>query len=121
MDFKKYQQLALRSESNESFCAVTRVDIRVLHGIIGLVTESGELMDAVKKAIFYNKELDKINLIEEIGDIFWYIAILLDALDTDIDDVLIKNINKLKVRYPEKFTSKDALNRNLDKERSSLE
>jgi NTP pyrophosphatase (non-canonical NTP hydrolase) len=93
--------------------------VRVLHASIGLCTETGELQDALKKHIFYGKPLDEamlVNLKEELGDIMWYVAIACDALGADLGEVMEKNIAKLKARYPDKFTTKDALNRNLDKE-----
>ncbi len=95
--------------------------IRLLHGGMGLATESAELVDALKKHLFYGKPLDRTNLVEEMGDLFWYCAILADALDVSFQEVMDKNIAKLKARYGDKFTSHAALNRNLDKERTTLE
>lgn len=54
-------------------------ELDTLHGGMGLLTEVGELYDAYKRHIFYRKDLDMINLKEEIGDILWYLAISLDA------------------------------------------
>jgi hypothetical protein len=51
----------------------------------------------------------------------WYIAILLRELDLDFESLLQLNIDKLKARFPEKFTESHALNRDLDKERDILE
>ncbi len=90
------------------------------HSIMGIVTEAGELMDEVKKAKIYGKKLDKLNLIEELGDLMWYIALILDHLEIDFETVWEKNINKLKVRYPKKFTENKAKNRNLEKEKNAL-
>lgn len=50
-----------------------------LHGAIGMVTEAGEILDIHKKNLFYGKEVDKINLVEELGDFMWYLAIWLHA------------------------------------------
>ncbi len=96
-------------------------DMNLLHAAMGISTESGELMDAFKRKIFYGKALDVVNVKEEIGDVMWYIAILLRELDLDFEDVLQVNIDKLKARFPDKFTEEDALNRDLDKERKILE
>jgi len=95
--------------------------MRLLHASMGLVTESGELMDAMKKHLFYGKELDKTNLIEECGDLFWYIALLLNTLNVNMETVMQINVDKLKARYPEKFTEFHAKNRDLDTERKILE
>ena len=98
-----------------------KVSSRLVHGIDGCVTEAGELADAMKRHIFYGKELDLVNLKEEVGDVMWYLAILVDELGTSFEELAEININKLKSRYPNKFTSEDALNRDLDKERQILE
>ncbi len=96
-------------------------DLNLLHAAMGISTESGELMDAFKRKIFYGKDLDVVNVKEEIGDLMWYVAILLRELDLDFEELLQINIDKLKARYPEKFTEERALNRDLDKEREILE
>jgi NTP pyrophosphatase (non-canonical NTP hydrolase) len=95
--------------------------IRILHAAMGLCTESGELMDAVKKHLLYGKDIDYINLQEEAGDMFWYAALLADAVGFTFEDTFDKNIAKLRARYPNKFTEHDALNRNLEIERQILE
>ncbi len=96
-------------------------DMNLLHAAMGISTEAGELMDAFKRKIFYGKALDVVNVKEEIGDLMWYVAILLRELDLDFEDVLQTNIDKLRARFPEKFTEHHALNRDLGKERDILE
>lgn len=93
----------------------------ILHCAIGASTETGELLDAFKKHIFYGKPLDLVNLGEEIADIMWYLSNLCRLTGLDMETLLQNNINKLKVRYPEKFTSEKAENRNLEEERKQLE
>jgi NTP pyrophosphatase (non-canonical NTP hydrolase) len=96
-------------------------NIRLLHAGIGLATESGEFLDALKKHIYYGKELDTVNLLEEAGDLCWYLALAIDALGGDFNKVLAVNIEKLAKRYPEKFTEHHALTRDLESERAILE
>lgn len=95
--------------------------IRLLHASIGIQTEGGEIADALKRYIFYGKPVDKINLVEEAGDLLWYISVLLDAVGSDFDIAMELNIAKLRARFGDKFTEAQALTRNLDKERSALE
>jgi len=95
--------------------------LRILHACMGLTTETGELTDQLKKHIFYGKPLDEVNLIEELGDLFWYAAILAMALDTNFEEIWRINIAKLKARYGAEFSEEAALNRNLDSERAILE
>ena len=99
--------------------------IRLQHAVTGLHTEAGELSDALKKHIYYNKEVDAVNIKEEIGDVFWYAWLALDELSKlygfDPEDVLETNLIKLRARYPEKFTEDAAVNRDLAAEREILE
>jgi NTP pyrophosphatase (non-canonical NTP hydrolase) len=93
----------------------------LLHCGLGLATEAGEFLDAVKKTIFYCKDFDRINAKEELGDVLWYVALGASALGLTLDDLMESNIAKLKIRYPEEFAAQLALNRDLEAERRSLE
>jgi NTP pyrophosphatase (non-canonical NTP hydrolase) len=119
-----YKTEALMTESHMSKSISNRLSSckiqRLLHASIGLTTEIGEFADALKKYIFYSKDLDEINLKEEIGDIFWYIAIAIDALGESFDSIQVKNIAKLRKRYGGKFSKENALNRNLKAEREEI-
>lgn len=117
MRFDEYIKNVKRTESPNFAVA----DPRLLHGAIGCCTEAGELLDAVKKCLFYNRVLDHINIEEEIGDLMWYVALVVDACGFDFDSILDKNIRKLKARYPEQFEEDKAENRDLESERMILE
>jgi NTP pyrophosphatase (non-canonical NTP hydrolase) len=117
-----YIQNAKRTEVKKYIFGKTReVTPRIEHGIFGIVAEAGELMNAIRKAKIYGHELDKVNLIEEVGDVMWYLAILCDELGVSFETVWDKNIRKLKARYPEKFTNIKFKKRDLVKERKELE
>ena len=125
MNFKAYTK-GVETTENKDFSSMSQrlqeeSTVRLLHGAVGLSTESAEILDAMKKHIFYGKPLDKVNLVEELSDQFWYIAIMLSELGVDLDTVLEKNLAKLKSRYGSKFTEASALERNLEAERSILE
>jgi NTP pyrophosphatase (non-canonical NTP hydrolase) len=92
-----------------------------LHMILGMTTEVSELADVFKKNLAYNKEIDWINVKEEIGDIFWYLINFCTINNIDVEKQLYVNIEKLIARFPEKFNSENAINRNLEKERQILE
>lgn len=94
------------------------IDSRLFHGIIGICTESIELLQALK---FDGSPLDKVNLIEELGDILWYVLIMCDQLDVSLDTVIQTMIDKLQTRYPEKYTNERAIQRNIKKERNILQ
>jgi NTP pyrophosphatase (non-canonical NTP hydrolase) len=123
----RYEEEALRTLSPQyhgpyvNLHLDSHVNQNVLHGALGISTEAGEILDAVKKSIFYGKPFDLVNLQEEIGDCFWYLAILAKEAGMSFEDIMAQNIAKLKARYPEMFTEEKALNRNLVAERSVLE
>jgi NTP pyrophosphatase (non-canonical NTP hydrolase) len=95
--------------------------IDLLHCAMGMVTEASEIMDHLKKVVFYGKELDPVNIAEEFGDSCWYMALGTSGLNLDFQTILEANIEKLKKRYPEKFCAKKAEDRNLEGERVVLE
>lgn len=94
---------------------------RMLHAVLGMVTEVAELADMIKKFIFYNKPFDKVNAKEECGDASWYIGLAIDEMKATMNEVLSMNIAKLRLRYPNKFNGKDAIGRNVEAERELLE
>ena len=92
-----------------------------LHMVLGMQTEVSEIADVYKKHIAYGKNLDLVNVKEELGDAMWYIQNMCNMNNWSLEEILYTNIEKLKSRYPEKFTNDNALNRDLDKEREILE
>jgi NTP pyrophosphatase (non-canonical NTP hydrolase) len=125
MNSQEYIKNALKTESTNFSDIEKRLSDdslkRLLHAGMGLSTEAGEFLDALKKHIFYGKELDRVNLFEEVGDLFWYCAIVASELDVDFEKLMDANIKKLKSRYGEKFSEKSAEERNLSRERNILD
>lgn len=121
----EYQFFAEKTENQDLDDILSRLSndttTRLLHAAMGMVTETGEFTDILKKWTIYGKDLDFIHLAEELGDLMWYIALACNALGINLEDVMAKNIEKLQARYPARFTAVDALHRNLDKERKILE
>lgn len=93
----------------------------IIHGIIGAATEAGELLELLYTTIVEDKPFDTVNLDEEVGDCFWYFALLAKACNFTFTESQTKNIMKLRMRYGDKFSEYDALNRNLQAERGILE
>lgn len=93
---------------------------QLLHYIIGIITEANELMVALAKGAITGN-LDKVNVGEELSDISWYQSNAAERLGLDMEDLLGKNIAKLEARYPEKFNTFHAMDRDLEKERNILE
>lgn len=93
----------------------------VRHAVDGIASESGEIVDVLKKAFAYGKPIDFVNLDEEVGDLLWYIQLYANYRGKTIPDLVRQNRDKLVARYGDKFTQDKALNRDLDKERAVLE
>lgn len=75
-------------------------DLDLLHSVLGISGEAGELVDAIKKHVIYNKPLDRENVIEELGDMEFYLEQLRQAVGVTREETLQANINKLAKRYP---------------------
>lgn len=84
-------------------------DKDVIHAILGIATEAGELLELIGNPT-------DAKLVDESGDVLWYLALLYRRLGTTFGAAADKNIEKLKVRFPEKFEESLAVNRNEDEE-----
>ena len=115
IDFKKYTEFVDAVTSNESKGSEAfTVRLRELYGeglpverlltaAVGMSAESGEFTEVVKKIIFQGKPVNDENLFHlkrELGDIMWYVAQACMALDTDFNEIVEMNVDKLKSRYP---------------------
>lgn len=87
----------------------------LLHAALGLCSEAGEFADAIKGSFAYDKELDYENLVEELGDLLWFVSLACNALGIPMDQPAVACIEKLYKRYPEKF-SNEAAHERADKQ-----
>ena len=106
MTVNEYQQLAMTTLNP----ALNRKDV-LINGVMGLCGEAGEAIDIVKKHLAQGHELDREKLIKELGDVAWYLAETAYALEVPLEEVLQRNIDKLKARYPEGFDKARSINR----------
>lgn len=113
MQGEEYIALAARTEKSAAYIDRTVTDgkHRLLHAALGILTEAGELGDAIKKHYVYDKDLNRGNIIEEVGDLLWYVAIICNQCHFTLEEAMSKNIAKLRLRYPEKYTDAAALAR----------
>ncbi len=130
---KNYVQLAMRTMADQETirnrlneCGnwlTPHGKMQLLNGLVGLVDEVGELASATKKHIEYNQPFDVTNVKEEIGDCFWRLAQICDAVGLSFEQCMQANIDKLQKRYPEKFSDEQAAEENRDRaaERQVLE
>jgi NTP pyrophosphatase (non-canonical NTP hydrolase) len=100
----------LKKSADEIHSSLDGKKCDLLHMAIGICTEASELLDAVKKHVFYEKPLDEDNVIEELGDLEFYMEGIRQTLSIDRAEILEDNFNKLSKRYNEmRFTNKAAV------------
>lgn len=79
------------------------------HMLIGLVGEVGELADCIKKHTKYNKDIDRLNFIEELGDIEFYLEGIRQTMGVSRESTLEQNKAKLEYRHPKGYTDETAV------------
>ena len=106
MTVNEYQKLAMTTLNPQ----LSKKDV-LINGVMGLCGESGEAIDIVNKYLAQGHDLDREGLIKELGDIAWYLAETATALDVTLEEVLERNIEKLRKRYPEGFDTEKSRSR----------
>ncbi len=117
IDTEKYLEFVRKTTSDPSsdfgelFKRCTELDLehdadvpRLLTAALGISAEAGEFTEVVKKIILQGKPYNEDNVFHlkrELGDICWYLAQAFMALDTDFNEILDMNVDKLSARYPE--------------------
>lgn len=108
MTGNEYQELAMRTKNPE----INGYD-SLRNAAYGLNGEAGEVIDLLKKHEFQGHKLDRIGVVDELGDVLWYVALACDALGLQMDYVMLHNVEKLKQRYPDGFDQNRSVNREL--------
>ena len=106
MQVNEYQKVAMATLNP----ALDKKNV-LINSVMGLCGESGEAIDIVKKWLAQGHELDKAHLAKELGDIAWYLAETATALGLTLEEILQANIDKLRARYPEGFSTEKSLHR----------
>ena len=107
MTGNEYQKCALRTAND-----IDQIPYgNLIVGVLGLSGETGEITDHVKKFLGQGHELNRDHIIEECGDLLWYVAITLHAVGCDMDTAMVRNVEKLKERYPDGFTAEKSIHR----------
>ena len=107
MTINEYQLAALRTAQTDK---LTASDL-LLNSALGLCGESGEVADLVKKHRFQGHDLDFDHVAKELGDIAWYLAVGAYSIGYDLEKILQMNVDKLKARYPNGFSTDRSLHR----------
>jgi NTP pyrophosphatase (non-canonical NTP hydrolase) len=109
-----YEQFvnALVKDGHKIKGELTGDECHTIHMIMGICGEAGELLDAVKKAVIYRKNLDRTNVIEELGDIEFYLEGFRQSVGIHRDETIKENMDKLSKRYAKiSYTDEAAQNR----------
>lgn len=100
MNLNDYQKACSKTASSET---------KLQGWTLGLCGETGEFADIVKKHtehgvnVLKNGKIVRDAMIEELGDVLYYLAVIADFIDVDLDTVAGINIAKLAARYPDGF------------------
>lgn len=87
-------------------------DMEHMHAALGVAGEAGELADAIKKHVVYGKPLDRTNVVEELGDLRFYMQQIMNMHGITDEEVLQFNATKLSNRYPKgSYSNEDAIAR----------
>lgn len=108
--------LALRKPPAEILAGLDNNKADLLHAILGIVSEAGELADAVKKHVIYGQPLNLENCKEELGDLEFYLAQIRLILGVTRVAMLQGNMDKLSIRYPGLVYSDKAAKERKDKQ-----
>jgi len=76
-------------------------------GVMGACGEAGEMIEVLKKHRFQEREFDRARLLNELGDLMWYIPRVCDALGVTMTEVARANLAKLAERYPDGWNAED--------------
>jgi NTP pyrophosphatase (non-canonical NTP hydrolase) len=91
MTLNEYQDLAYATAIYPASAAIT-------YPALGLASEAGEVCGKIKKMIRDGKHLDREDMVAELGDVLWYVAVLAEDLNISLDLIAEANINKLAMR-----------------------
>lgn len=91
-----------------------------IHMTLGATSEAGELADAVKATLVYGRDLDFINVVEEVGDALFYLEGTMQKLGLTLEDAKRANMAKLNARYQEGYSDAAANNRKKEFEREAI-
>ena len=117
----QYQELAMAKEADQEVIRQRIYDLGVMatrldNAARGLSDDAGEVSGAIKKWLEYGQELDKVNLIEEVGDCLWRLAQIMHGIGSTMEEAMEANIRKLNVRYKQRLTEHEAAEANRDRQ-----
>lgn len=85
----------------------------MLECAMGMSGESNEILEHFKKYRWHGHELNVEELIDELGDVLFYVVAMMNALNLDASEIMLNNHNKLTKRYPDGFDANRSINREV--------
>lgn len=89
----------LTKPGEEIVNSLSPMGAHMLHMAAGISCEAGELLDSIKKTVIYNKPIDRDNIVEELGDLEFYMEGLRQRLSITREQCIEAKIVKLSKRY----------------------
>lgn len=105
IDFNEYQNKCKRTWRHDGSDRH-----QLMNCALGL-GESGEVQNLVKKHVFQGHNLDTWQIIDELGDILFYVAMTAEVLGVPLNEIAGRNVDKLAKRYPNGFEEERSKNR----------
>lgn len=102
MTGNEYQKLAART-INQGL-TFEKQKIHALYGMVGEIS-------SIYQKMYQGHSFDPDHMMGKVGDLLWFIAEYCTAKGWSLDDIMQKNIDKLKARYPEGFEAGKSLYR----------
>ncbi|RKX59009.1 MAG: hypothetical protein DRP29_05510 [Thermodesulfobacteriota bacterium] len=102
MNLKEYQELAKLTAKK-----FDNPEIEIATWGLGITGEAGDVASCIKKTFAHKNDV-KEGIKENIGDMFWYSAMICNFFGWNMEEILEMNIKKLRKRYPNGFTIEDA-------------
>jgi NTP pyrophosphatase (non-canonical NTP hydrolase) len=91
MNWSEYKELSEKTLSTQFHCDEKRIEL-LLHAVMGILTETEELLDN------HLIKIDETNILEEIGDVTWYLAIIGREYNMDFPtDLPLSNEDPMKI------------------------
>lgn len=115
---KRFVYYGEPGSSNDALLNDAGPEARYMHGILGILSELDEILEMHQQ----DQVFDRTHLIEELGDLLWYIALIASSHDISLSHVMERNIAKLAARNrgKGKFDLAGTLERNIPNERAIL-
>ena len=100
MNFEEYRINAKKTDGEQT----------LVYYVLGLAGEVGEVVEDVKKWRYHGHEMSDMR--DELGDVLWYLDRLTEKFGMTLEEIAVRNIEKLHKRYPNGYSDQASRERN---------